>query len=101
MFMKLVQIALFLIVNTFGFFIVPLIANTAIIKFDLIPARLAQTPYVLIDALGLYIPFWAAAALASVGFFFTKGETRAWLILAPLYVPAIYGFGVLAYFHVF
>jgi hypothetical protein len=99
MFMKLVQIALFLIVNAFGFYVVPLIANT-VLKFDLIPARLAQDPYALFNAFTYYIPFSIAAALISIGFFFTKGETRAWLILAPLYIPAIFGLCVLGYYHV-
>lgn len=99
MFIKLIQIALFFIVNTFGFFIVPLIANT-VIKFDLIPNRLAEYPDALFYAFSYHLPFWAAAALASIGFFFTRGEIRAWLILAPLYVPALFGFGVLAYYHV-
>lgn len=100
MFLKIVQFLLFVIVNAFGFFVVPLIANTAF-KFDLVPARLAQNdPSILLQAFAYYIPFWAVAAVASIGFFFTRGETRAWLILAPLYVPAIYGAAVLIYFHV-
>lgn len=96
---KLVKFALFIIVNLFGFYVVPLIANTAI-KYRLMPDQLLpDQELAMAEALTMYMPFWAIAAVASIGFFFTRGEMRAWLILAPLYVTAIYGFGILIYFH--
>lgn len=100
MFQKIVQLALFLIVNAFGFYIVPLLAHTAI-KFNWLPDRmLVDDPYAIMQAFSFYLPFWAVAAIASIGFFFTRNELRSWLILAPLYVPALYGAAVLLYFNV-
>lgn len=99
MIIKLIKFSLFVIVNLFGFYVVPLIANTAI-KFRMMPDQLMpDQELAMSNALTAYMPFWALAALASIGFFFTRGEMRAWLILAPLYVTAIYGFGILIYFH--
>lgn len=99
MIIKLIKFSLFVIVNLFGFYVVPLIANTAV-KFRMMPDQLTPDQEVAFSmALSAYMPFWALAALASIGFFFTRGEMRAWLILAPLYVTALYGFGTLIYFH--
>lgn len=99
MFIKLVKFALFVIVNLFGFYVVPLISNTAI-KFRLMPdSLLPDQELAMVAALGMYVPVWAVAAVASIGFFFARGEMRAWLILAPLYVTAIFGIGTLVYFH--
>lgn len=99
MIIKLIKFTLFVIVNLFGFYIVPLIYNTGV-KFRMMPDQLAPDQELAMSmTFNAYMPFWALAALASVGFFFTRGEMRAWLILAPLYVTAIYGFGTLLYFH--
>ena len=99
MIIKLIKFSLFVIVNLFGFYVVPLIYNTAI-KFRVMPDQLTPDQEVAMSmAFNAYMPFWALAALASIGFFFTRGEMRAWLILAPLYVTALYGFGTFVYFH--
>jgi hypothetical protein len=99
MFLKIIQIVLFVIVNLFGFYVVPLIANSAV-KFGLMPDQLSPDQhYMMMTAFTYYVPFWAVAAVASIGFFFTRAEMRAWLILAPLYVPALFGTGILLYFH--
>lgn len=99
MFMNLVKFAFFVIVNLFGYYVVPLIYNTAV-KFRMMPDQLdANQELLMSQFFAGYVIFWALAAVASIGFFFTRGETRAWLILAPLYVTAIYGFGTLIYFH--
>jgi hypothetical protein len=100
MFLKIVKFTLFVIVNLFGWFTVPFIYTSAL-KFGLVPHP--NEPLIqdqMYTAFTMYQPLSALAAIASIGFFFTRGELRAWLILAPLYVPALYGFGVLAYFYI-
>lgn len=99
MLLNIVKIVLFLLVNAAGYFAVPtIIALTA--KFNLMPFVEGiefQTFQFLI--LTVPIPLWACTALVSIGYFFTAGELRSWLLLAPLYVTVLYGIGVITYYH--
>lgn len=99
MLMNIVKFCFFILVNILGYFTVALVNHTAI-KFGWSTDNLDGNQIEQIKlAWGLALPLWAVTAVLSIGFFFTRGETRAWLILAPIYVPAIYGVGVLAYFY--
>lgn len=99
MILNIIKFLLFVIVNLFGWFMVPFIV-TSTAKFNLLPDTLNATQTEqMMTMFAMYQPIWAIAAIASIGFFFTRRELRAWLILAPLYTTAIFGFGVLGYFY--
>lgn len=102
MVLNLIKIVLFLIVNAAGWFTIPVIINLAV-KFGRLPDVATKRPeffeiYQFL-LLSMSIPVWAIAALASVGYFFAAREARPWLLLAPIYVPALYSIGIITYFH--
>ena len=97
----MIKIALFLIVNAVGFYTIPTII-TVCVMWDMLPdvtdkGDLFYTYQFLIITAA--IPVWALASLASVGYFFTSSTVRTWLLLAPIYVPAIYAASIITYFH--
>lgn len=102
MVLNLIKIVLFLIVNAVGFYTIPVIINLAV-KLGRLPDVATARPeyfetYQFL-LLGMAIPVWAVAALISIGYFFASREIRTWLLLAPIYVPALYGTGIITYFH--
>lgn len=100
MILNIIKIVLFALVNAGGYFVIPIMINLAV-KWDVFPevgaGKMYQDLIFMLTGAGTFV--WAAAGLASVGYFFVKGELRTWLILAPLYVTTIYGLGVLIYFN--
>lgn len=95
-----VKLVLFLLINVAGWFAIPLAINLAHMMnvYPDLPDGAALHEFaVMLLGVGPWV--WVAAALASVGYFFTRGELRAWLILAPLYVPTIYAILVITYFN--
>ncbi len=100
--LNLIKIALFLLVNAVGWFTIPLIINMGVIM-GLMPNELTIPPeyfetykFLLIT---MAIPIWALAALVSIAYFFAARDIRTWLLLAPIYVPALYSISVITYFH--
>src|SRR4051812_13976861 len=94
-----VKLILFLLVNLAGWFVIPLFINLAhmLNVYPDLPEELLHTFAIMLLQIGPWI--WVAAAMASVGYFFTRGELRIWLLLAPMYVPAIYSTLVITYFN--
>lgn len=95
-----IKIALFLITNAAGFYTIPtmlVLATMLHLIPDVPDPESFETFQFLIITMA--IPVWGAAALVSIGYFFSPATMRPWLILAPIYVPAIYGLSVLTYFH--
>ncbi len=95
----LIKITLFLITNAVGFYTIPTLINLAVMtdRFPNVPdAQFEAFQFLIIT---MAIPVWGAAALVSIGYFFSPASMRPWLILAPIYVPAIYGLSVITYFH--
>lgn len=99
--MNLVKIILFVLVNAAGFNVVPILIHVAIKidKFPQIPVGPVQDSFSFwLFAMSMIV--WGISALISVGYFFTKKtEARTLLILAPLYIPALYGTGVMLYYN--
>lgn len=96
--LQIVKILLFVTVNVAGYFVIPLILGF-LFKYDLYPNLSHDAKEAFQDWLmGGGVWAWIAAAAASVGYFFVQGELRTWLILAPLYVPFIFGMSVVLYF---
>jgi len=97
--LNVIKILLFLGVNAAGWFTVST-TYVLLTKMNLIPnieeqyLPTAQQLYFFVGPL-IYI----AMAIVSVGYFFAPKEWRAWLLLAPIYVPALYTIGLTAYFH--
>lgn len=100
MILNLTKIALFLIVNAAGFFTMPTVYVLAT-KFGVMPDtnEYAETAHLLFFRIGSFI--WPVCALASIGYFFAGKEARPWLLLAPIYVPALYTIGIIVYFKYF
>lgn len=98
---NIIKIALFLIVNAAGFYTIPVII-TLTAMWDILPNLMhddeAFMTYQML-LITLAIPVWALAALVSVGYFLASNELRTWLLLAPIYVPAIYATSIITYFH--
>lgn len=100
--LNLIKIVLFLLVNAVGWYTIPVIINLGVIM-ELMPNELSIPPeyfetykFLLIT---LSIPVWALSALISVGYFFATREARTWLLLAPIYIPALYNISIITYFH--
>lgn len=96
---NVIKIALFLIVNTAGFYTVPVVYVLAT-KFGLMPHisdEHLSSAQMLLFTVGPLI--WPFIAVVSVGYFFASKEWRPWLLLAPIYVPALYVISVITYFH--
>lgn len=96
----LIKIILFLITNVAGFYTIPAIINIAVMLNRLPDVQEASAfeayQFLLIT---MSIPVWAISALISIGYFFANKDMRPWLLLAPVYVPAIYSVSVITYFH--
>ncbi len=98
--LHIVRVLLFLMVNAGGFYAVPALSVLAAMTNtlpDLPPTVSPVTFQLWLFGGGMWA--WGAGAVASIGYFFTTGELRSWLLLAPAYVPTIYGLAILAYFH--
>ena len=98
---QVARILVFLIVSAIGSFMAALIFNLAVL-LHLFPHpagdQLQHGLGVMVFSVSPWI--WLAAMAVSLGSFFTKGEARLWLLLAPLYGPALYSLLVLIYFNV-
>jgi hypothetical protein len=95
----LMKIILFLLVNAAGYFSVALVPNLAILlhlfpKFD--PGQDVTTFQLWMGGGGMWV--WIAMALVSLGYFFVRGSARTLLLLAPLFIPALYVAAVILYF---
>jgi hypothetical protein len=97
---RIMQVLLFLLVNTAGWYMASVIFVMAI-KMDVFPhlpdGPLAQKLSLMVLSVSPLVSI--ASGLISVGYFFARGEARTWLILAPLYIPALYSILVLVYFN--
>jgi len=95
----IIKVALFLIVNAAGYFTASVVYVLAT-KLNLMPQftdeylAAARTLFFTIGPL-----VWPAMAVVSVGYFFAGPDWRPWLLLAPIYVPAIYMASLITYFH--
>ncbi|HEY8191916.1 MAG TPA: hypothetical protein VIG74_05780 [Alphaproteobacteria bacterium] len=100
---NVIKIVLFLLVNMAGYYTIPMlvwITVTAGIFPQIPPGPIMESFKMMLLGGGTWV--WIAAALASVGYFFVPPrELRTWLILAPMYCPAIYGMSVLLYYKFF
>lgn len=100
--LNIIKIILFVLVNVAGFYTTSVAAGGAM-KLGVFP-QLPVGPHLEYFKLmyfggGSWI--WIAAALISVGYFFARDELKNWLLLAPMYVTAIYCTVVLVYFNFF
>ena len=96
---NLIKISLFLIVNAAGFFTASVVYVLAT-KFGIMPGitdEYLAAADMLFFTIGPLV--WPAMALVSIGYFFASREWRPWLLLAPIYVPALYISGIIAYFY--
>lgn len=99
---NIIKIILFVLVNLAGFYMTAIVANVAL-KLGMFP-QLPVGPhmeYFKMVFFGFGAWVWIAAALVSIGYFFTSGSARNWLLLAPMYVTAIYCAAVVVYFNFF
>jgi hypothetical protein len=99
---NVVKVTLFLMVNFFGFYVMPHLAKMA--KQMHIYPRLPPIDNQLFEMLYFGAGRWGVwgfACLLSVLFFITQGEKRYWFLLAPLFAPIIYGIGMIIYFRYF
>ncbi len=96
--LHIVKVLLFLFINLAGYFTIPVLINVAVIMgvFPAVPDSMQQSFGLWLTGGGMWA--WIGSALLSIGYFFAQGELRAWLILAPLYIPAIYSLLVMLYF---
>ena len=96
---NLIKIALFLIVNAAGFFTASVVYVLAT-KFNMMP-NITDEYLAAADTLFFTVgPFiWPAMALVSIGYFFASKDWRPWLLLAPIYVPALYIIAIILYFY--
>ncbi len=97
--LNIIKIILFVLVNAAGAFVVPTLANLALMMdvFPSLPIGPIRSSFGL--WLGAHLWVWGLAALGSIGYFFVNSELKTWLLLAPLYMTAIYGVAVLVYFN--
>lgn len=97
------KILLFIIVNAVGLYILPLLANLAILTGaypDFTPGSLQWERFNFwMYGIGTWL--WIAAALTSIGFFFTQPPIRYGLLAAPIFVPLLFGIITLSYFNAF
>jgi hypothetical protein len=95
-----VKVILFAMICVAGFYVIPLVTNLSIM-LNVYPS-LPDGELVQSFAFWLFtggIGMWLLASIASVGYFFTRGELRIWLLLGPMYVPAVYGILVITYYN--
>lgn len=100
--MNIIQVILFVIVNIAGFYTTPVVANIAArigLWPDLPPGIHMETFKLWYFGGGPWL--WIASALVSIGYFFAKDELKNWLLLAPMYVTAIYCVGAIVFFNFF
>lgn len=100
--LNIIKVTLFVIVNVAGWFTIPVVASLAA-KWSFFP-QLPPGPHLETFKLwflggGMWV--WIISALVSVGYFFARDELKNWLLLAPMYGPAIFGVGTLVYFNFF
>jgi len=98
--LNVIKVLLFVMVNAAGFFVSSVVINLAVMMnvFPKVPQGPDMESFrTLLMAGSMWV--WGASALVSVGYFFVERYTRAWLLLAPLYVPAIYTICVMLYFN--
>ncbi len=98
--LNIIRVLLFIIVNIAGWYTIPVIASIAA-KLDVFPKL---PPGIHTEAFKLWFLgggmwVWIICAVISIGYFFTRNELKNWLLLAPMYVTAIYGTAVLLYFN--
>jgi len=98
---NIIKVILFIIVNVAGWFTIQVVALIAM-KYSMFP----QLPLMDMQVLkwwyfSVSIWVWMGAALISIGYFFTKDELKTWLLLAPMYITAIYCVATLVYFKFF
>lgn len=97
----LIKILLFGIVNAAGFYAIPIMANIAVIT-EMYPRFSSEAGVNTFNNLfygGGQIA-WGIAAVASLGYFVAKNvELRVLLILAPIFMPVLYGVGLIIYCH--
>lgn len=99
---NIVKVTLFLMVNFFGFFVMPELAKMAkqVHVYPRLPTEDAAVFSFWYDYVGHY-GVWGFACILSVFFFITQGEKRYWFLLAPLFAPIIYGIVTILYFRYF
>jgi hypothetical protein len=100
--LNVIKIILFLLVNIAGYHVIPIMFWIAVTGglFSLPSGPALISFQMMLFGIGTWV--WIGAALASVGYFFVPSrDLRTWLILAPMYCPAIYGVGVLLYYRFF
>ena len=100
--MNIIKLILFSLVNAAGYFTISTIATLAI-KLDVFPQ---MPPGVHMEnfklalfGIGMWV--WIGCALVSIGYFFVSDKYKNWLLLAPMYGPAIYSTIVILYFNYF
>ncbi len=94
------KIALFLIINAAGFYTMATVYVLAS-KFGIMPNTdsYAELAHMMFFRIGPFV--WPVAAVASIGYFFAAKNVRPWLLLAPIYMPALYTIGTILYFQIF
>jgi hypothetical protein len=99
--LHIIKIILFLIVNLGGYFAIAILFHLCVMLGVLpqMPTDELQHQFLTwLFGIGTWV--WLAAAFISIGYFLVQDKyTRVWLILAPLYVPFIFGIGVMIYFN--
>jgi len=98
---NIIKFILFLLVNAGGYYTIPVIMHVVIMTETYPQLSPVENDMMRHWLFGIGTWVWVAAAFLSVGYFFVPGKIKVWLILAPLYIPAIYGVSTLIYFTYF
>ena len=96
--LNIIRVILFVLVNIVGWFTLQVVGAVAmkIGVFPSLPGEHMEYFKYWYFYVGLWV--WMAAALLSVAYFFIKDELKNWLLLAPMYVTAIYATLAIIYF---
>ncbi len=100
--LNIITIILFVLVNVAGFYTTPIVGNVAI-KLGFFPSLPVgeHMEYFKFMYFGGGQWVWIISAIASIGYFFARDGLKNWLLLAPMYVTAIYCTLTLIYFNFF
>jgi len=100
--LNIIKVTLFVLVNIAGWYTIPILANLAskIGFFPQLPVGQATEDFKL-WFLGGGTWVFIGGFFASIGYFFSREELKNWLLFAPMYAPALFGFAVLIYFSFF
>ena len=96
--LNIIRVILFVLVNVAGWYAIQIVYIVTT-KYGLLP-DLKSVDIPTFQFWYFYVGLWVymGAAVVSVGYFFVRDELKNWLLLAPMYVTAIYCTATMIYF---